>query len=430
MSQTPTDKPSLTVVLPTMREAGNLEWLFNALHEQLDDQVDQLEILVVDRPTDDGTQQLCREHDVRYEGHDLGFADALKFGFDHASHELIVTMDADGSHDPFYIRWMLHAIHDCDLVICSRYVARGGQDTSWFRYVTSRMLNIWMSTACSLPLQDLSGGFKLYRKEVFRHIDLESAGFEIQCEIAIKAFGHGFRLREIPFCYHPRMEGRSKAAIVRYGLAFLRGSLRLRRYRNSRAFCDYDERAYRSRWPWQRLWQRRRYSMILKLLQPDGKCLDIGCGSGRLVLGFSNVTGLDNNPSITRYLRHEPRHVVDGDAAALPFDDGAFDQVYACEVFEHLPADTPAWDEAARVLKPGGRMLVTTPDYGGIRWPLFKALWRLFLASPTGHDHATKYTRKDVEQHIADAGLSVVEQRRMFGAILMYLCEKPAATSP
>ncbi len=224
--------PSLTIVLPTKREAENLPWLFEQLATELRPEVKDLEILVLDVPTGDGTEAVCKKHGARYIGESkLGFAAALKRGFAEATHELIVTMDADGSHDPAYIRAMLRAISECDLVICSRYLPGGGQQATWFRCFTSWLLNRWVKTVCGLPIRDLSGGFKLYRKNIFREIQLSSSGFEIQCEIAVKAHAHGFRIHEIPFRYHPRREGRSKAAIIRYGLAFFFGSLRLRRYR-------------------------------------------------------------------------------------------------------------------------------------------------------------------------------------------------------
>ena len=297
-----TPKHAVTILLPTKREAANLRWLCGALHEELDPHVRELEILVVDTPTGDGSEELCAELGARYVGDPtLGFADALRRGFQEATHDIIVTMDADGSHHPLYIRWMLYEIDDVDLVICSRYVGRGGQEATAFRYVTSLILNQWVGTVCSMPIRDLSGGFKMYRRSVLETINLDSTGFEIQCEIAINTYGNGFRLREIPFCYHPRLEGRSKAAVVKYGLAFLFGSMRLRRYRNSREFCDYDERAYKSRIPMQQWWQRTRYRKMIERMIPEGVTIDVGCGSGRIMLGWPKVIGIDVNKSVLRY---------------------------------------------------------------------------------------------------------------------------------
>jgi dolichol-phosphate mannosyltransferase len=423
-------KPSLTVILPTKREAANLEWLFTSLHEALDNRVDELDILVVDTPTDDGTEELCAQHGTRYIGDaSLGFADALRRGFQESKHELVMTMDADGSHNPLYIRWMLREIQTCDLVICSRYVPRGGQEASAFRYLTSLLLNWWVGSVCSMPIRDLSGGFKMYRRELLQEIDLDSSGFEIQCEIAINAFGHGFRIHEIPFCYHPRLEGRSKAAVVKYGLAFLFGSLRLRRYRNSRQFCDYDDRAYRSRIPMQQWWQRARYQKMIGLLKPNGVTLDVGCGSGRIITGWPKVIGIDLNINILRYLRHEERCVIHADAQALPIANNCVDALFCCEVAEHLPADTALFDEIARVLKPGGRAIISTPDYGAPWWPSIEWVYERLLPPATEHEHLTRYKRATLEEALTSRGLEIVDSDRMAGSILFMLVEKPAVTS-
>lgn len=420
--------PGLTIVLPTKREAENLPWLFGRLHAELDELVGELEILVVDTPTDDGTEEVCREHGARYLGDPaMGFADALRTGFREARHEVLVTMDADGSHDPRYIRWMLGEIASADLVICSRYVPRGGQEASAFRYLTSRVLNWWLGTLCSLPLQDLSGGFKMYRKAMFAEFELASAGFEIQCEIAAKAYGHGFRLREIPFCYHPRKEGHSKAAIIRYGLAFLFSSLRLRKYRNSIEFCDYDERAYHSRIPMQRVWQQTRYARMMGLLQPHGAALDLGCGSGRLIIAWPSVVGLDVNAKPLRYLANDDRRLVQSEAETLPFPDQTFDCLFCCEVVEHLPQESPVFQEIARVLKPGGKALLTTPNYGSMVWPAIERLYKIFAPSAYGHQHISRYDQPSLSARMADAGLECTATGKMFGAILLALFEKPEA---
>ena len=422
----PDPRPSLSVLLPTKREAENLPALLEQLQRVLTPHVAALEILIADTPTGDGSEAIAARYGARYVTVPGGFADALRAGFAAARHEWVATMDADGSHDPAYITWMLRRAAAADIVIGSRYVPRGGQQTSWFRYVTSRVLNYYLQFVCSLPVQDLSGGFKLYRRAIFREFAIESGAFEVQSEIAIKAYGHGFRLREMPFYYHPRVQGRSKAAIWRYGWAFLFASLRLRAYRNSRAFCDYDERAYNSLMPLQRYWQRERFARLTRLLPPRGRSLDVGCGSGRVILAWPGVVGVDVNPCVLRYLRHEERRVVQANGEQLPFADGSFDQVYCCEVAEHLPPTSRWWAELARVLAPGGKLLVTTPDYGHAWWPALERVQEWWMR-PTGHAHLTRFTRDSLAAALRAAGLTVTAQESMFGAILFAVAAKPAA---
>lgn len=422
-----TTRPNLTVVLPTKREAANLPYLFTSLHAALDDVVDGLEILVVDTPTDDGSEAIVKARGGRYIGIPGGFADALRTGFAAATHEWVVTMDADGSHDPTHIRWMLAHRDHADVVLSSRYVPRAGQSAAWFRCFTSRILNLWLGTLCSLPIKDFSGGFKLYRKRIFQDFEIQARAFEVQSEIAIKAYGAGYRLLELPFYYHPRLEGRSKAAIVRYGMAFLKSSLRLRSFRNSRAFCDYDERAYNSRIPIQRYWQRTRHARIIDLLPVQGACLDLGCGTDRLILGFPQVVGLEIAPNILRYLSQEERRLVQATAERLPFRSATFDQVYCNEVAEHLAADSPLFAELARVLKPGGKALITTPDYGHAWWPMLESVYEAMLGhNREGHGHPSRYTEATLRAALEAQGLRLVRHERIFGSLLAMLVEKPA----
>lgn len=421
------EKVTLTVLLPTKREAENLPALFRQLHEALDDMVADLEILVVDTPTADGTEAVCREHGARYVGDPTaGFAAALRRGFREAKNDYVLTMDADGSHDPLYIRWMLRYVGKADLIINSRYVPQAGQETSLFRYATSRILNWYLGAVCSLPISDLSGGFKLYRKDIFSHIDLMSNGFEIQCEITIKAYGHGYKVMEMPFCYHPRIAGRSKAAILKFGMAFLVRSLQLRRIRNSILYCDYYERAFRSRWPMQRYWHRVRYDTTLDMLKPDGPTLDVGCGTGRITMAFPRIVSMDTNESVMRYLAQHERPLVQASAMAMPFRDATFQTIYALEVIEHCPPKDTVFRELARVLKPGGRVLVITADYASFTWPKLYKFYQLVVRPHSDYLHQSQYDAPTVEKRMADQGLRLVETRRTFGCLLYMLFEKPA----
>jgi dolichol-phosphate mannosyltransferase len=123
-------------------------------------------------------------------------------------------MDADFSHDPGFIPRFLEAIKDTDLVLGSRY-ATGVNVINWpiSRLLLSLGANLYARVITGLPLTDLTGGFKCFRRAVLEAIDLEqvrSNGYAFQIEMSFRAWKKGFRLKEIPIIFHDRVEGQSK----------------------------------------------------------------------------------------------------------------------------------------------------------------------------------------------------------------------------
>jgi dolichol-phosphate mannosyltransferase len=415
----------LSIILPVNADAENLRKFILKLKNTLIPKVKNLEVLIVDRFACDGIRVLADTHGCTYIVSSMsGFGDALIRGFEKAKYELIVTMDDDCSHDPLFVLWMVPEMENADMVIASRFVPRGGQEVGKFRSILSRSLNRWLAFICSMPLKDLSGGFKIYRKSMIGELDIQCSGFEIQSEITIKAYGHGYRIKEIPFFYRPRPGKRRQGDVLRYGWSFLASSLKLRTYRNSIEFCDYDERAFSSRIPMQQIWQQTRYARVISLQRPTGICLDIGCGTGRLIVQYPEIVGLDINFKVLRYLAHEPRKLVQSKADCLPFADGVFDTLFCCEAAEHLPQDCGLFSEISRILKPGGSAVITTPDYGTPIWPMIEWLYTLLVPHAYGHTHISKYNRDTLTQILAQHDLERVEWTRIFGSILIMRFKK------
>jgi dolichol-phosphate mannosyltransferase len=126
----------------------------------------------------------------------------------------VVEMDADLSHDPEDIVRLVAAMQDADLVLGSRYV-RGGRVCDWgpFRRIVSRGGSLYAQAVLGLRVQDLTGGFKCFRREVLEAIDLAEArshGYVFQVELTYRAVQAGFRVREIPITFRDRTQGRSK----------------------------------------------------------------------------------------------------------------------------------------------------------------------------------------------------------------------------
>jgi dolichol-phosphate mannosyltransferase len=214
------DRPTW-LVLPTYNEVDNLEGIVCAARERLPS---PRVVLVVDDGSPDGTGELAdrlgdRHGDVevlhrpRKEGlgpaYVAGFERALKGGAG-----LVAQMDADFSHDPDDLPRLLGAAEDADLVLGSRYVDGGGvADWGAVRRLISRGGSAYARTVLGLGVHDLTGGFKVFRREVLERIDLptiSSLGYAFQVETTYRALRAGFRVVEVPIVFSERRVGESK----------------------------------------------------------------------------------------------------------------------------------------------------------------------------------------------------------------------------
>jgi dolichol-phosphate mannosyltransferase len=144
-----------------------------------------------------------------------GFARALQ-----GDYQLVVEMDADGSHAPEDLPALLDAAADTDLVLGSRYVP-GGRVQNWpaHRWWISRTGNLYSRLALGVPIRDITGGYRVFRRQVLEELDLgavSSQGYCFQVDMAWRAVLAGFRVREVPITFTERERGASKmsSAIV------------------------------------------------------------------------------------------------------------------------------------------------------------------------------------------------------------------------
>jgi dolichol-phosphate mannosyltransferase len=206
--------------LPTYDERENLAPMIAAILAA----APQVDVLVIDDNSPDGTGQLAdtiaaREPRVKvlHRAGKEGLGRAYLAGFDWAlarDYGLVLEMDCDFSHDPGYLPGMLAAAGEVDLVLGSRYVSGGGT-VNWglLRKLISRGGSLYARTILGLPVRDLTGGFKCFRREVLEAIDLatvECTGYAFQVELTYRAARRGFTIREIPIVFADRRVGHSK----------------------------------------------------------------------------------------------------------------------------------------------------------------------------------------------------------------------------
>ena len=235
------------VVLPTYNEAENIIGMLTlVLASEL-----RPDVLVVDDSSPDGTAALVTQCAAGCPGrvrllvragkeglgaaYRAGFAEAVRLGYD-----VIVQMDADGSHPVTALQAMAEQLgRGADVVIGSRYVPGGGvsDDWPWYRKALSRGGNLYARTLLSLPVRDLTGGFKMWRSATLAKLDLgrcAAAGYGFQIQTTLAAIDAGARVCEVPILFRERAYGVSKMsnAIVAEAMWAVLG-MRRQRYRNA-----------------------------------------------------------------------------------------------------------------------------------------------------------------------------------------------------
>lgn len=413
--------PEITVLLPAMNEAENVALVLPRIHEVLRSMGRAYEILVVDgRSTDDTPMRAAMQGARVHIQEERGYGRALLEGFARAQGRYIVTMDCDYSHDPSFIRDLWNARGRGAIVVASRYAPGGSSEAGWFRGILSRILNATYRRVLSVPVRDVSSGYRLYDRRALAEVEVESSNFDALEEILIKAYGLGHPVAEIPFQYKARATGSSKARIVKFGWQLLKTLHRLWSLRNRATWADYDYRAFDSKIFLQRYWQRTRHRLVMELLErPLGRVLDIGCGSSRIPMEIPRCVALDvQKPKV----RFQTAHGVQSLAASvysLPFPDGAFDQVIFSQVIEHIPLKPQILGEIRRVLQPGGTLVIGTPDYGRLFWVVLEEFYNRITPGGHCHEHITKFSMKTFRDLIHASGFRCVRARYVGGGELI-----------
>lgn len=210
------------IIIPTYNERDNIEKLLEEIYKYQP----EVNILIVDDNSPDKTYQLVEElSENKYQDKlfllkragKLGLGTAYIEGFKWAlarDYAYVMEMDADFSHNPLYLQDFLREIKHYDLVLGSRYVPGGGvKNWGVTRKFISRGGSIYSKTILGLPFNDLTGGYKCFRREVLEAINLDeikSNGYSFQIEMTFRAYLKGFRIKETPIVFEDRTLGKSK----------------------------------------------------------------------------------------------------------------------------------------------------------------------------------------------------------------------------
>ncbi|HUA40011.1 MAG TPA: polyprenol monophosphomannose synthase [Streptosporangiaceae bacterium] len=208
------------VIIPTYNERDNLDSIVARTRQA----VPTADVLIVDDNSPDGTGEMAEklaltdgQVHVLHRTEKAGLGAAYLAGFAWAldrGYGVLVEMDADGSHDPAELPELLAALAGADLVIGSRWVT-GGTVRNWprSRAILSRGGNAYARIMLGLPVHDATGGYRAYRAETLREIDLDdvrSQGYCFQIELTLRTVRAGLPVAEVPITFIERTKGASK----------------------------------------------------------------------------------------------------------------------------------------------------------------------------------------------------------------------------
>ncbi|MEO6470268.1 MAG: polyprenol monophosphomannose synthase [Aeromicrobium sp.] len=208
------------VIIPTYNEAENLTSIVGRVRYNQP----QVDILIVDDNSPDGTGEIADKlavenyvhvlHRIGKEGLGVAYLAGFAWGFEN-DFEILVEMDADGSHLPEQLGDLLAAIEDgADLVLGSRWVP-GGKVVNWpkYRELISRGGNLYARLMLGIPLKDATGGYRAFRRTTLEGLNLRevaSQGYCFQVDLARRAVEAGFNVVEVPITFVERVRGQSK----------------------------------------------------------------------------------------------------------------------------------------------------------------------------------------------------------------------------
>ena len=214
-------QPGISVVVPAFNEEDTIEEVVSQIFSVMESLEVPFEVIVVDDGSTDRTRERATKlgATVLSNGQNRGKGYALRKGFEKAQGEIIVTIDSDGSHDPKEILDLIKPVlNGEDVVAGSRFMGNGTHFTSRINRIGSFMMNMAIAILTGKRITDSQTGFRAFKSDFLKQVNLESSGFEIESEITVKALSNGFKFKEVPITCQPRMYNLSRVKILKDGI--------------------------------------------------------------------------------------------------------------------------------------------------------------------------------------------------------------------
>jgi len=207
----------VSVVIPAYNEEKTIGNVIKETIQIMDSLGLPYEIIVVDDGSTDRTREVASRYKatVLSNGRNRGKGYALRKGFQHAQGDIVVTIDADGSHKPKEIPDLINPLFNgADIVAGSRFLGDGKNHTSKLHMLGNHLINTAIMVLTRKLITDSQTGLRAFKREFLHKIHLESYGYEIETEITVKSLKNGFKLKEVPISCEKRKYNISRLKIL------------------------------------------------------------------------------------------------------------------------------------------------------------------------------------------------------------------------
>jgi glycosyltransferase involved in cell wall biosynthesis len=215
----------VSVIIPAYNEEYTIGDIIEETTAILDGMNTPYELIVVDDGSTDKTREMALRHKATVLYHDCnrGKGYAVRKALQTAQGQIIVTIDADGSHRPKEIPDLIRPLHNgTDIVAGSRFLGYSKEFTSKTNKIGNRILNTTIYLLTRRHVTDSQTGFRAFKREFLNHVTLESNGYEIEAEITVKGLKNGFKFKEIPIACEKREYNYSKVRTFSDGFKILK----------------------------------------------------------------------------------------------------------------------------------------------------------------------------------------------------------------